>query len=245
MTCVAIVSAGLFLSTNSSIANDSARSFDQYTKEARQHHECFEMEQALTAYTRALKLRPNSASTWAERSDVYKGLLMYDKSFEDLTHAIKCEPQNYQWYKDRASICYLQGNYKQAIIDYDMTLKLDPNTHDSGLFLHRGQTLQKLGKKYLAIVEFERCIDRRNRAKSRIAQDACINLGKLYIAKGDYDKAVRTYNYLIEHSPHSSAGYYGRALAFEQMGKKVEAKVDRARGKVLDSELDPALLNKH
>lgn len=218
--------------------------FDGYLKEAKKLRESFEMEKALTAYTHALKLRPNSALAYSERADVYKGLLMYDRAYDDLTRAIQLEPKNGQWYKDRAQISYMQANYQKAISDYDTVLKIDPKTRDAGLFLHRGMALQKLRRKDDAILEFEKCIAIGN-PKPRIAQEASTNLGKLYITKREYQKAVRTFTYMIQRYPYSSQGYYGRAEAFEKLGRTAEASQDRASAKSLDTDLDPALLDKH
>lgn len=94
---------------------------------------CFgkqEYGKALSAMDNALKRLPKKDKKWrsgtyASRSEVYTALGDTARAFDDLAQAIRIDPSNPRFYKERAQLYYEQANYSLSDTDYQKMIDLD------------------------------------------------------------------------------------------------------------------------
>jgi tetratricopeptide (TPR) repeat protein len=86
-------------------------------------------DQAISDYSRAIKLNPNIAEAYNNRAYVYMVEKNYAAALPDLDHAIQLRPNYVNALLNRADIYnyYYEINYQRAIADYDQVLKIAPD----------------------------------------------------------------------------------------------------------------------
>jgi tetratricopeptide (TPR) repeat protein len=89
------------------------------------------------------------------------------------------------------------------------------------LYNNRGLLHSKLDKLELAVNDLSQAL--KNNPKDAHAYD---NLGDIWYARRDYDKAVVEYNNAIRVDPTFIGAYYNRGRAFEAMGNLRSARAD-------------------
>jgi Flp pilus assembly protein TadD len=149
---------------------------------------------------------------------------------------------------------YNLGKKQEAIADYDLAIKIDPNY--SYAYNYRGIAKYDLGKKQEAIADYDRAIKlnskyydayyNRGSAKYDLDKkqegiadyDLAIKLDPKDSAPYDYERGrvkshlrknkeeIAVCDWLIKIDPKDSAAYYKRGLAKSNLGKNEEAKVD-------------------
>jgi tetratricopeptide (TPR) repeat protein len=86
-------------------------------------------EEALAAQTKVLPLCSNSAEAGNEHYDrgvIYLAMQDYDKALADFSKSIELAPEQYHFYKRRATTHFHMGSYDDALADLDKALELNP-----------------------------------------------------------------------------------------------------------------------
>jgi tetratricopeptide (TPR) repeat protein len=73
-----------------------------------------QFDQAISNYTRALKINPRHSNAYTNRGNTYNVLLQYDKALSDFSDALKINPQSGYAYNGRALTYYFQRKYGKA-----------------------------------------------------------------------------------------------------------------------------------
>jgi Flp pilus assembly protein TadD len=60
---------------------------------------------------------------------------------------------------------------------------------------------------------------------------AFVDRGTAYAFKGQQDRAIKDYDQAIRLNPNDTAAYYGRARAYQDLGKSVQAETDLINAK--------------
>jgi tetratricopeptide (TPR) repeat protein len=109
-----------------------------------------------------------------------------------------------------------QGNWNQAIEDYNEVIRVEPNYELA--YNNRGLANYNKGAYDQAIADFNEAI----RLNPNYA-DAYRNRGRAYYAKGGYDQALADYNQALSLNSNDAPAYNGRAYVY--LAKK---DIDRA-----------------
>ena len=114
---------------------------------------------------------------------------------------------------------YVLGDYKDAITDYDIAIRLKPD--NANAYNNRGVAKYNLGQYFAAIADYDTVIrlnpdddyayNNRGLAKS--------DLGQYFAAIADYDTAIRL-------KPDYATAYYNRGVAKYNLGQHLAAIVD-------------------
>jgi tetratricopeptide (TPR) repeat protein len=89
------------------------------------------MNEAISAFTKALALDLNSADVYSRRGSAYISVGAFDKSIADFTKAIALKPDSAYAYSYRGRAYELRGRRDPAIADYRTALKLNPKDENS------------------------------------------------------------------------------------------------------------------
>ena len=85
------------------------------------------IDKAIEAYSHAIKLNPNSASTYNNRGVVYDKKGKSDLAIEDFNTAMQLEPKNVGAYSNRGLVYNKMGDYDRAIVDFNAAIDLKPD----------------------------------------------------------------------------------------------------------------------
>ncbi|MGK7949257.1 MAG: tetratricopeptide repeat protein, partial [Xenococcaceae cyanobacterium] len=106
---------------------------------------------------------------------------------------------------------YYQGNYQQAISDYDRAIEIDPQLADA--YNNRGNAHSYQGNYQQAISDYDRAIE----IDPQLAQ-AYYNRGIAHSYQGNYQQAISDYNKAIEINPQYADAYNNRGNAHSYQG---------------------------
>jgi len=83
-------------------------------------------DKAITEFSKALKIKPQSAAAYYNRGLAYQQKGLYDYAVSDFTKAIEIKPMFAGSYFNRGAIYYRQGLYDKAISDYTKVIEINP-----------------------------------------------------------------------------------------------------------------------
>ncbi len=182
----------------------------------------FDYDEALTAFDKAIKLKPELYQAWYARGITLLEEQKYQEALEAFDKAIQSSKQNFApaW-RGRGQALHALNRFKEALESFDKAIALDDGYYIVRVW--RGDVLQALG-----------CPDCRSQALQ--AYNEAIKIkphplafnrrGSLYASLGKRDEAIADYNKAIEISyiNRSSAKYTweDKEAAFTDADKAVE-----------------------
>jgi len=98
---------------------------------------------AITAYSDALALAPDSAETYNNRGLAYYRLSDTDRAVADFNHALALRPGYVNALTNRAIAQFDKGDYDAVIADTSRAIALDPEADSAYMF--RGNAYQRIG----------------------------------------------------------------------------------------------------
>ena len=136
------------------------------------------------------------------------------KSLAEGNRSISAETY-FTWGNTKAGL----GDYKGAIADYDIAIRLKPD--DAIAYYNRGTVKDELGQHSAAIVDFDTAI----RIKPDYA-DAYNNRGIAKSDLGQHFAAIADYDTAIRINPDYATAYYNRGIAKSDLGQHFAAIAD-------------------
>jgi tetratricopeptide (TPR) repeat protein len=112
--------------------------------------------EAIDAYSVAIRLEPRSAAIYALRARVWGAKHARDREVADLTDAIRLDPTNTDYLVARALSWSSQGRHEQAMADHDEAIRLRPR--DARLYVARGDEWRRHLKLDLALADYNLAI---------------------------------------------------------------------------------------
>lgn len=164
-------------------------------------------EEAIEAFTGAIKLNPASAEAHYLRGSSYASLLKYGSALLDLNEAIKLDPKSVKAYIGLGIVHESLGDGKRAVRDFDEALRLDPK--NAAAYNGRGAA-------YFSVNNYEEALRDYNKAielDARFAQ-AYNNRGNVHASLKDYPLAIKDYDSAIEINPGYAMAYYNRGFVY-------------------------------
>ena len=114
-------------------------------------------DQAISEFTKALKIDPRNALAYSSRGLAYELKGQYDQAISDYTKAIEIDPRDALTYRGRGDAYGEKGQYDQAISDYNKAIEIDPR--DALTYGCRGDAYRKKGQYDQAISDYNKAIE--------------------------------------------------------------------------------------
>jgi tetratricopeptide (TPR) repeat protein len=201
----------------------------EYEEHGKKYLDAGEYDQALEAFSQALKGDPNNAHLHYLRGIAYGWLEDYDSALIDLNRAIKLTPKYTEAYHERGMTHLNLGNYGLANKDFDQALKLDAKYADA--YIGRGW-MHYLRDEYAdALKDANQAIKLDKRAV-----DAYHVRGLIYLDTGKFDQAVSDFSEAIKLEPESASAFNRRGLAYHSAGDLDKALQDYEQALKLEPE---------
>jgi tetratricopeptide (TPR) repeat protein len=192
-------------------------------------------DKALLDYDKAIQLNPNLASAYMNRGSLYSVLKKYDKALADHNKAIQINSQSTilssnigqtnelstedaMSYYNRGIDFYVQGNYKDAIADFDNAIKINP------------ELVEAYTNQAAAIIAQKGDLNKAQALLTKAIQldpqhaSAYLNRGIVYYELGNQKKAIDDYDKTIQLSQSIYPEVYlNRGIAYVRIGNKINA----------------------
>jgi tetratricopeptide (TPR) repeat protein len=140
----------------------------------------------------------------------------YDEAEAQLTEAIRADSLMLDPYLERAYYRLLKKNYRGALEDYNMAIRL--NRLDPEIWLNRGVTKEKLLDLTGAYRDYTEAIELDNTFVK-----AWVNRGNILAAQKKHTEAIEDYSAAITYQPDYGVAYYNRAIAYYRLNKFEDA----------------------
>ena len=209
--------------------------------------------EALAAYSEAIRLDPNYAMAYNNRGYTYTELKQYDRAMTDLNRAIELDPKNDLAYNNRGRVFARRRQYDQAIADYNKAIELNPNYAKA--YNNRGYVYDDLKQYERAIADYTKAIElnpsfamaynnrgftfigMKNFERAILDFDKALeikpdfdwaynNRGNAYYHLKQYDKALSDYSRAIECNPNYAKAYNNRGMIYKLLGDTARAQAD-------------------
>lgn len=148
-----------------------------------------------------------------------------DEKIEELTNEINNNPTNYNLYSQRGFHYSSIGEYKKAIEDFNLAIKL--NKDDDYSFYERGKAKLKLNDLVNAFIDFNNAININIKNKDNY------NLRIAYLARAEafeetkqYEKSVIDYTNITNIAPDDADAFFNRARIKMLLKKYDESIID-------------------
>ncbi len=111
-------------------------------------------DEALAAFTAAIKADPNNTDAYWGRALVYESKGDYNSAIADYTAMIKSNPTNARAYFLRGTVYFYKGDYNSAIADYTATIGIAPDAVPA--YGYRGETYYASGHLTESLADFQK-----------------------------------------------------------------------------------------
>lgn len=175
-------------------------------------------EEAIAAFDKAIKLKPDLYQAWYARGLVLLSLSRDREAFESFDRATQIEPRFEPAWRLRGLKLVNMNRYEEALESFDKAIAI--NSKDYFLHVLRGEVLHIL-KRY---------------SKARDAYSRAIEINpvpKIYLSRGithspmkEYEKEIADYNEAIRLKPDYAEAYVLRGITYGQMEKYQRAIAD-------------------
>ena len=151
--------------------------------------------------------------------------------------AIKWKPKFFEAHVNRAIAKSRLGRHKDAIVDYDRAIKLNPsaiklNPDLARIYAGRGESKAELGRHEHAIVDYDRAI----KLNPDLAE-VYSNRGNSKAELGRHEDAIVDYDKAIKREPDLAGAYVNRGTAKSKLGRTEDAVDDYDKAIDLNEEL--------
>jgi RNA polymerase sigma factor (sigma-70 family) len=145
-------------------------------------------------------------------------------------------PQDAAAYLKRGRIYLNQGDYDQAIADFNQALQLDPKS--AGAYFSRGRANKLKGNYDQALADYNQAIQFNPQMVA-----AYVNRGQIYNMADRYDDAIADFNQALQRDPERPIPYLDRGVAYGAKSDYDKAIADFSSALALDSDFSPAYNN--
>jgi tetratricopeptide (TPR) repeat protein len=167
----------------------------------------------------------------------------YQGAIIDYNEAIRCEPNQNQYYYYRAKTYQFMGDFQNALNDLAQCFNLDSQSYQNNdeYYWDIGVCHQRLNNHQAAIRNFDHCLMLNPQNDS-----AYWMRGTTYSALGKYQEAIADCNYALQINPNNANVYALRSLAKANLNDKEGCRQDYQIAMQMagsDPELQPLFQN--
>ncbi|WP_103668775.1 tetratricopeptide repeat protein [Pseudanabaena sp. BC1403] len=172
-------------------------------------------EEAITAYDKALQIKPDLLEAWNLRGIALRQLDRSEEAITSYDKALKIKPDCHEAWNFRGIALINLGRNEEALISYDKALQLKPDLLEAWNL--RGIALSNLGRNEEAIAAYDKALKLKPDYHEAF-RGRGISLTRL----GQYDKALTDFNQAIESDPNDLQSRINRGVLFAWMGRYAE-----------------------
>jgi Flp pilus assembly protein TadD len=199
---------------------------------------------ALDDFNTAIELNPENPLAYLNRIFIYLERNNNEKALQDYNNYIglfpPCDnsgnvlnPLLSDALGNRGAIYSRMGQYKKALVDFDLAIKLNPPNLNN--YLNRAFAYMQLREYDKAIRDFNAC------HQSDPADPEIINnRGVCYFRSGDFKSALDDFNKAILMNGGNPSYYRNRAYAYYKLGRIADARMDVLTAEKMGATIDPA-----
>ena len=189
-----------------------------YTWQGRVLQNAGQLDEAVSAYSRAVNREPEDPQAYRMRGNAFKELKDYEAALEDYTRSLELEPEAY-WFNRRGLTYEETKQFEQALQDYNKAVELDPRWGVA--YNNRGYAKMYLKDFAGAKTDFETAIKLDSQSPSPY-----VNLAGLYwTAKRDRKKMYEYLQKAIQHNFKNTESLYDdeqKGWLFKNINKTAE-----------------------
>jgi tetratricopeptide (TPR) repeat protein len=166
-------------------------------------------DNALLSYQSAIRIDSTFTYPYQNRIKINEELEEYEKVLADLNTLITIEPNNDEYYLERADYFNYQEVYDSALADYSKVLELTTDDNTKARAINNRALIYGYQEKFeLEIEEYTRALE--------IKQDALwySNRGAAYEKLEQFDKALLDYNQMVLFDPDNLEVWNTRGLFY-------------------------------
>ncbi len=165
-----------------------------------------QFEQAIENLQASLRYEADSLSVTLEKAATYRYASNFDASEKELKNCANFQNVNAEYHYQLARLQEAQGLYDEAMENYKVALELCPD-HQKALF-HLAYRCDLYGNEEAAIDYYKQII-----STAPVYVNALINLAVLYEDMGEFDKASKCINKVLESHPnHQRAALFKKDI---------------------------------
>jgi tetratricopeptide (TPR) repeat protein len=194
-------------------------------------------EAAISDFTRAIELEPDSPVAYSNRGNVKSEKGEHDSAIVDYNKAIEIDSNYAGAYLNRGHAKLHKGEIDEAMADYSHVLRLKPDYPPA--YHHRGVARRANKDLDGAIEDFSRAV----KADPNYAE-AYLYRGLTYADKKDYASAIPDYTQAIRLDPGNVRACFNRAIARERTKDHLGAMSDYTETVRLDPKHSAAYNNR-
>lgn len=201
-----------------------------YFERARLKKTALMAQEGIADCDRAIMRDGTIAVYYRVRSELCSQLGRFEEALVDADKSISLDPYEAANYSAKADVLNLTKRYAECVKVCAAGLKIEPNS--TSLLISRGEAYEKLGKKELALKDYQLASSGQNLSFRNL-----VRKGTLESELGKNEDAIKTYTAAIKKakSTAKSRAYIERAAIYERIGKKLEAQADQKKAKELSS----------
>jgi tetratricopeptide (TPR) repeat protein len=160
-------------------------------------------ERAITAFTRLIKLEPDSAFIYDRRGIAYGRTERYDEAIADFSQAIAIDDSFAGAHNNRGLSYYKKYWFDEAIADYDRAIELSPDI--AVFYANRGLAHSCKEDFHVAIADYSKAIE-----LDPNLPETHNNRGEAYEKLGECEKAIADFDRELEINPNDVVAYANR-----------------------------------
>jgi tetratricopeptide (TPR) repeat protein len=194
---------------------------------------------ALPFFDHAIKLAPSIGKIYLGRGDALLVLEEPERALVDFNTALKLDPSLAKGYEQRARCQFELGKFKAAVDDISSAIGPEQDQHNKANMLKDRATFYlRLGQSDKAIQDLTTAISIRPKEYYNYS-----HRGDVYASLHQYRKAVEDYTYAIKINDGRfddfDSLYTLRARAYEKLGRKDLAALDRKKAATYSGDIRP------
>ena len=160
------------------------------------YYQSGQIEKAIVAYQKAIKLEPNFADAYGGLGIIYWRSGNLDDAIRHCQKAIKIAPENIEFHKNLTQIYWQKGMYNAAAVGYRIILELNPS--DENALHHLGLILLSKQEYHEAVSCFQRVLQ--TNPDNALTHGA---LGTAYYKLGENDPAIHEFQEVLRLDPRN------------------------------------------
>ncbi|MBD2047932.1 tetratricopeptide repeat protein [Coleofasciculus sp. FACHB-64] len=173
-------------------------------------------EEALNAYDKALKIRPEYLEAWNGRGQILFNLNKYKEAIEAYDKAIQISPESFEAWAGRGYVLDKLEQYKEAIDSFEKALTINPNSPE--VWNGRGEAMTNLQQYQEAIESFDKAVQ----FKPDYYQ-AWYSRGWTLHNLQKYEEAIASYDKAVESKSDYSQAWYNRGNSLMSLQRYQDA----------------------
>lgn len=199
---ILLIGVGIAASLYITHAINSANATELY-KQANTLYELQHYKDALSAYEKAVNIRPDYAQAWYGQGKTLYELKEYKEALVAYDKAIQIEPEYIDAWSRRGFVLNQLQRYQEAISSFNKALQLEKNEPE--VWNARGEALIKLKQYDEAIKSYEKAIE-----ISPEYYEGWYNKGLALQNLKRYENALTAYDKVVELKPDYVKAWYNR-----------------------------------